>query len=63
MCATLADGRTTRLILLVDGATLADFTDATNLPGSGWLAGIDVVSNTKPSTTTATSFEVRDLAR
>jgi hypothetical protein len=63
ICATLEDGRTTRLLLFVDGSRLVDFLDSTSLVDPGWLAGIDVASSDTPSTLTATYFEIRDLSK
>ncbi len=65
MCATLADLRTTRLVLFAGTLKLADIIDtATAMPDAGWLADILVTSEAlHPSTVTATHFEVRDLNR
>lgn len=63
-CSTLADGRTTRLVFVVNGRTVADLTDAAPKSSSpGWLSSI-VVSTTAsaPSTVTVSHFEVRDAS-
>jgi hypothetical protein len=62
MCATLADGSTTRLILFTDAGILADFTDKTTLSGPGWLGGLDMLSGKGPSFMTAKHWEERDLS-
>lgn len=64
MCVTLASSRTTRLLLFVDGTSVADLTDtaATNLPDVGWQAGLDIESGTSPSTVTVTAFSERNLS-
>jgi hypothetical protein len=65
MCATLADQHTIRLILFAGKQSLADFTDsATTLPDAGWFADLMVTSEAiRPTTVTATRFEVRDLSQ
>ena len=65
MCATLADLKTTRLVLFAGTQKLADILDtATPMPGAGWLPDLLVTSEAlHSSTVTATHFEVRDLAR
>ena len=64
MCATLADQQTTRLVLFAGTQKLTELTDrAPSLPGTGWLTDLIVSSEQiRPSTVTATRFEVRDLA-
>jgi hypothetical protein len=64
MCATLADLRTSRLLLFVGTQKLADLVDsATAIPDAGWLPDMLVTSEAlQSSTVTATHFEVRDLA-
>jgi hypothetical protein len=60
-CLGEADGKTTRLVLFVNGTSVADLTDVQNLSGNGWLSGIDVASrNTSASTVTVTRFVERD---
>lgn len=65
VCATMADGLTTRLALFVDGAKVADLIDAA--PASsheGWLADlITAGSDSRPVTLTVTRFDERDLSR
>jgi hypothetical protein len=65
MCATLADGHTTRLVMFAGAAKVADLTDsATTLPDVGWQADLMVTSSEiHDSTVSVTHFEVRDLAR
>jgi hypothetical protein len=63
-CATQADGKTTRLVLVVDGAAVVDFTDASDtLPDDGWYPELIVSSQDTPSTVTVTHFEVRTVPR
>jgi hypothetical protein len=40
VCATLADGTTTRLALFINGGKVVDMLDATTVDGPGWLGGI-----------------------
>lgn len=63
MCATLADGATTRLVTFVDGSQVADLTDVVpDLPRIGWLGWVDVLGEDSGWTTvTASHFEERDL--
>ena len=65
MCATLADLKTTRLILFAGTQKLVDvFDTATSMPDAGWLADLLITSEAlHASTVTATHFELRDLAR
>ena len=62
LCATMPNGGTTRLALFVDGSMLADLTDVVpTLADPGWLVELDVSSSdTKPTTASATRFELRD---
>ena len=61
-CATQADGKTTRLVFVVDGATVAELTDeADSLPDDGWYPELIVSSMETPSTVTVTHFEVRTV--
>jgi hypothetical protein len=64
MCATLADQKTTRLVLFAGTQRLADIVDSTTaMPDAGWLSDLLVTSEAlHSSTVTATHFEVRDLA-
>jgi hypothetical protein len=63
MCATLADGTTTRLAMFLNGAKVLDTTDTgTSLLGGGWFTDLNIVSSqTRASTVTVTRFEVRDI--
>ena len=63
MCATLSDGVTTRLLTFVSGTDVADITDRVDdLPRLGWLGAFVVRGEgTRPTTVTATYFELRDL--
>jgi hypothetical protein len=63
MCATLADGITTRLVMFVDNTQVADITDpVTDLPRLGWVGGLVVRGvDSAPTTVTATHYEERDL--
>ena len=63
MCATLADGHTTRLALFVDGNLVADVTDFTSATLSGWVGGVVTASRETQSTTvTFTQFKERNLS-
>lgn len=63
VCATLADGKTTRLALFVNGNQVADATDQSSSAVSGWVAGIVTSSrDTQASTVTFTEFRERDLS-
>jgi hypothetical protein len=63
-CMSFPDGRTTRLVLFVNGTNVADLTDVQDLAANGWLAGIDVASREpNASTVTVTRFEERDPER
>ena len=65
VCATMADGLTTRLAFFIDGSKVADLTD-TPQPAlsAGWLADLVTEgSDLGPVTMTATHFEERDLSR
>jgi len=63
-CLTAADGKSTRLVLFVNGVMAADVTDPSAVPGSGWRMGIVAPSETiRNSTVTVTRFEERDLSR
>ncbi len=64
-CATLDDGKTTRLLMFINGKRVLDQSDsaASALPGLGWRGGIDVdTSASAPSTVTFTNFVLRDAA-
>ena len=63
MCATLSDGKTTRLVMFVNGIEMADITDpVADLPTVGWFGDL-IVRGQKVGTTTVTvtHFEVRNL--
>ena len=63
MCATLADGKSTRLIFFVNGIEVADVTDkVADLPQVGWFGDM-IIRGQKTATTTVTvtHFEVRNL--
>jgi hypothetical protein len=63
VCATLADGVSTRLVLFVNGSSVVDLVDVSDpLPGDGWLSGMLAASSDKGrSTVTVTVFQERDL--
>jgi hypothetical protein len=63
VCATFADGVSTRVAMFVNGTGVVDIVDTESaLPGQGWLTGLLVSSSaTAPSRVTVTEFEVRDL--
>jgi hypothetical protein len=65
VCATLADGLTTRLVFFIDGSKVADLTDTQPaVSPDGWLADLVTVgSDSGPVTVTVTQFEERDLSR
>jgi hypothetical protein len=63
MCATLADGHTTRLALFVNGTLVADASDYSSNTVTGWVGGIVASSREGQVTTvTFTKFEERDLS-
>ncbi len=64
VCATLADGVSTRVAMFVNGTGVVDLVDTESaLPGQGWLTGLLVSSSASaPSRVTVTEFEVRDLS-
>jgi hypothetical protein len=63
MCATLADGKSTRLIFFVNGIEVADVTDkVADLPAVGWFGDLIIRGQKAAVTTvTVTHFEVRNL--
>jgi hypothetical protein len=63
MCATLADGVTTRLAMYVNSTEVADVADPVkDLPRLGWLGSLVVRGDDPgPTTVTATHFEEREL--
>ncbi len=65
VCATMADGLTTRLVFFIDGSKVADLTD-TPLPAFsyGWVTDlVTASSDSGPVTVTVSHFEERDLSR
>lgn len=63
-CATLSDGRSTRLLLYVNGTQVADFIDRPDsLPSGGWFGGVVVVVQTKPADAHVTQFAIRSLSK
>ncbi len=61
ICATLADGQTTRLALFVDSDKVADITDVSSLDGGGWLGGLISSGADVSSTTTVAGYTESDL--
>jgi hypothetical protein len=61
ICATLADGHTTRLALFVGTQKVADITDVSSLDADGWLGGIISSGDDVSSTTTFAGFTESDL--
>ena len=62
VCATLPDGRTTRLALFLDGTMVADITDVAALDGQGWISGLLSVGGAGvPATTTVSAFSETSL--
>jgi hypothetical protein len=62
ICATLADGQTTRLALFVGGQKVADITDVQALDSDGWLGAlISSSSGAATSTTTVYDYTESDL--
>jgi len=63
-CLAAADGKSTRLVLFVNGVMAAGVTDPSTVPGSGWQMGIVATSEaSRGSTVTYTHFEESDLSR
>lgn len=56
VCATLADGITTRLALFLNGTKVADTLDVSTVDGAGWLGAI---MSTNPSSAPATTIVSR----
>jgi len=52
VCATLADGQTTRLVFFVHGVEVADITDVGSADGAGWIGGM-ISSGASDETSTA----------
>jgi hypothetical protein len=65
VCATMADGMTTRLAFFIDGTKVADLTDtALAALSDGWVTDLVTAgSDSGPVTVTSTHFEERDLSR
>jgi hypothetical protein len=65
VCATMADGLTTRLAFFIDGAKVADLTDTPQPTlSTGWVADLVTAgSDSGPVTVTITHFEERDLSQ
>jgi hypothetical protein len=62
ICATLADGQTTRLALFVGGQKVADITNVAVLDSDGWLGAlISSSSGDSSSTTTVYAYTESDL--
>jgi hypothetical protein len=61
VCATLADGQTTRLALFVGSQKVADITDVSSLDGDGWLGGLISSGDDVKSTTTVAGYTESDL--
>lgn len=61
VCATLADGQTTRLALFVGSQKVADITDVSSLDGDGWLGGLISSGDDMKSTTTIAGYTESDL--
>jgi hypothetical protein len=61
ICATLADGQTTRLALFVGTQKVADITDVSSLDADGWLGGLISSGDDVSSTTTVAGYTESDL--
>jgi hypothetical protein len=61
ICATLADGQTTRLALFVGTEKVADITDVSSLDSDGWLGGLISSGDDVKSTTTVAGYTESDL--
>jgi hypothetical protein len=61
ICATLADGQTTRLALFVGTQKVADITDVSSLDSEGWLGGLISSGDDVSSTTTVAGYTESDL--
>ena len=63
MCATLSDGKTTRVVFFINGIQVADVSDrVADLPSVGWFGDLIVRGQkTAVTTVTVTHFEVRNL--
>jgi hypothetical protein len=57
VCATLADGVTTRLALFLNGTKVADMLDISTVDGAGWLGAImSTNAGNAPATTIVSSY-------
>jgi hypothetical protein len=61
ICATLADGQTTRLALFIESDKVADITDVSSLDSDGWLGGLISSGDDVRSTTTVAGYTESDL--
>jgi len=61
ICATLADGQTTRLALFVGAQKVADITDVSSLDSDGWLGGLLSGGSDASSSTTVVGYAASDL--
>jgi len=61
ICATLADGQTTRLALFVGAEKVADMTDVSSLDSDGWIGGLMSSGDGASSTTTFVGYAESDL--
>ena len=61
ICATLADGQTTRLALFVGAQKVADITDVSSVDSDGWLGGLISSGDDVSSTTTVAGYTESDL--
>jgi hypothetical protein len=63
VCDAEAGGQSTRVAMFVDGLRTVDFVAPSPGAASGWLAGIDVASQSAASlTVVASHFVLRDTA-
>ena len=61
ICATLADGQTTRLALFAGTEKVADITAVSSLDSDGWLGGLISSGDDMSSTTTVAGYTESDL--
>jgi hypothetical protein len=62
VCATLADGTTTRLTLFLNGVKVADTVDVATLDAEGWLGGVLTTNaSSDPATTIFNYYNETDL--
>ncbi len=62
VCAASDDGKTTRLVMVVDGVRLTDIADSTPTPAEGWRGGLAVSTVDAAATVVFSRFEERDLS-